>query len=81
VPSSTTLAELEALPALVAQLLKRVARLESERVPPDELLDAREAARLLSMTPSALRAAARRGSIPTVRIGRRLRFRRSALLR
>jgi hypothetical protein len=45
----------------------------------EELLDARTAAAFLSMTPAALRMAVYRGSIPCVRIGRRLRFRRSDL--
>ncbi len=47
----------------------------------DDLLDARAAATFLSMTPAALRMAVYRGSIPCVRIGRRLRFRRSDLSR
>ena len=47
----------------------------------DDLLDARTAATFLSMTPAALRMAVYRGSIPCVRIGRRLRFRRSELAR
>jgi excisionase family DNA binding protein len=47
----------------------------------DQLLDADEAAELLSMTPGALRAAARRGCIPCVHVGRRVRFRRSELVR
>jgi excisionase family DNA binding protein len=77
----TTLSDLEGLPALVAQLQERVAKLEQERVPPDDLLDVRDAAKLLSMSPAALRQAAWRGSIPCERVGRRLRFRRSDLLR
>ena len=46
----------------------------------EDLLDARAAAAFLSMTPAALRMAVYRGSIPCVRIGRRLRFRRADLM-
>jgi excisionase family DNA binding protein len=46
----------------------------------EDLLDARTAAAFLGMTPAALRMAVYRGSIPCVRIGRRLRFRRSDLI-
>lgn len=48
---------------------------------PDALLDAEDAARLLGMSPAALRRAAERGRFPvaTVRIGRRLRWRRGDL--
>lgn len=45
----------------------------------EDLLDARRAAAFLGMTPAALRMAVYRGTIPCVRIGRRLRFRRSEL--
>jgi excisionase family DNA binding protein len=47
---------------------------------PGQLLTADEAATLVGMTPSALRRAAERGTIPCRRIGRRLRFRRGDLL-
>ena len=47
----------------------------------EELLDVRAAASFLSMTPAALRMAVYRGSIPCVHIGRRVRFRRSDLVR
>jgi len=46
----------------------------------DRLVDADEAAAVLGMTSTALRKAAARGTIPAERIGRRLRFRLSALL-
>lgn len=46
----------------------------------DPLLDSREGAKLIGMTPAALRAAARRGTVKSEHIGRLLRFRRSALL-
>ena len=46
----------------------------------DRLVDAGEAAEVLGMTGAAVRKAAARGTIPAERIGRRLRFRLSALL-
>lgn len=46
----------------------------------EDLLDARGAATFLGLTPAALRMAVYRGTIRCVRIGRRLRFRRSDLL-
>jgi excisionase family DNA binding protein len=45
----------------------------------EDLLDARAAAAYLGMTPAALRMAVYRGTVPCVRVGRRLRFRRSQL--
>ncbi len=50
---------------------------------PDTLINAEEAARLLGMSPAALRRAAERGrfSVPPIRIGRRLRWRRGDLVR
>jgi hypothetical protein len=46
----------------------------------EDLLDARAAAVFLGMTPAALRMAVYRGTIPCLRVGRRLRFRRSDLV-
>ncbi len=46
----------------------------------EPLLDAVEAAKILGMTPPAVRAAAYRETLPCVRVGRLLRFRRSELL-
>jgi hypothetical protein len=46
----------------------------------EEMLDARAAAKLLSMSPVALRRRALRGQIPCKRVGRSLRFRRADLL-
>jgi hypothetical protein len=54
----------------------RVSELEtrlSERRP-EALLDVNGAAELLHMTPTAVRSAAYRGSLPCVRVGSRLRF-------
>lgn len=45
----------------------------------DRLLTAEEAADVLGMTPTAIRQAARRGTIPAVHVGRRVRFRLSDL--
>lgn len=45
----------------------------------EPLLDTEAAAKLLGLTPSALRMAVYRGTIPCVRVGRRLRFRASEL--
>lgn len=49
---------------------------------PDALLDAEDAARLLGMSPAALRRAAERGrfQVPPLRLGRRLRWRRGDLI-
>jgi excisionase family DNA binding protein len=44
------------------------------------LIDAREAAKVLGMSAPAVRAAAFRGTLPSIHVGRLLRFRRSALL-
>ena len=75
---------LAALPDEVAKLRARVAELEARTAQPADdgsLLNAKDAAALLQMTTTALRQAAYRGAIPCVRIGRRLRFRRSELLK
>lgn len=48
---------------------------------PERLVDVEEAARLLDMTPTAVRSAVGRGTLPCVRVGRRLRFRPSDLTR
>ena len=71
------------LPGAVEDLRQRIAELESRLTTSpanDTLLDTAGAAKLLAMTPEAVRQAAYRGTIPCVRVGRRLRFRRSELL-
>jgi excisionase family DNA binding protein len=71
------------LPEVVEELRQRIVELESRLTAPpanDTLLDTAGAAKLLAMTPEAVRQAAYRGTIPCVRVGRRLRFRRSELL-
>jgi hypothetical protein len=75
---------LAALPEEVAKLRARVAELEAratQTADDGSLLNAKDAAALLQMTTVALRQAAYRGAIPCVRIGRRLRFRRSELMK
>ena len=47
----------------------------------DELVDVERAAAILDMTEGALRKAVERGQIPCQRVGKRLRFRRTNLLR
>jgi excisionase family DNA binding protein len=46
----------------------------------EPLIDAREAGKILGMSAPAVRAAAFRGTIPFVHVGRLLRFRRSELV-
>jgi len=46
----------------------------------DEMLDVPRAARLLGMSASAVSKAALRGTLPCVRLGRRVRFRRTDLI-
>ncbi len=62
----------------------RIRTIVREALPPpldsiEHLVDAKGAAKLLGMTPSAVRMAAYRGTIPYEKIGRRLRFRPSLL--
>ena len=45
----------------------------------EPLIDAREAAKILGTSPAAVRAAAFRKTIPSVHVGRLLRFKRSDL--
>lgn len=62
-------------------LIRRVVREELQNSPVfDELLDAQEAGQILSMSKAAVLKAAQRGGIPSVRHGRRVRFRRRDLL-
>jgi excisionase family DNA binding protein len=73
------------LPAAVRELSDRVASLENtlrllHHLDSERLLDVAGAATLLHMTPAAVRQAVYRGSLPSLRLGRRLRFRRADLL-
>lgn len=82
--SLVDLEKLAELPALISALSDRIVTLEAKLAPssePEQLLTAVEAAKLLSLSVAAIRQAAYRGTIPCVRVGRRLRFKRSELLR
>ena len=68
----------EELRRTVATVLR--AELRALPIGGDRLVDADEAATVLGMTGGAVRKAAARGTIPTERVGRRLRFRLSVLL-
>jgi hypothetical protein len=73
------------LPTTVRELRARVASLEDavrllHRLDGEQLLDVPGAAALLHMTPRAVRQAVYRRTLPTLRLGRRLRFRRGDLL-
>lgn len=65
------------------EILQKVVREELEAALPstDELVDAKEAARLVCMTEAGVRRAAARGQLKCVRIGRRVRFKRGDLLK
>ena len=81
---SNAFGALAELPEVVEDLRQRIAELESRltTLPAnDTLLDTVAAAKLLAMTPAAVRQAAYRGTIPCVRVGRRLRFRPAELLK
>lgn len=68
----------EVIPAINEAVRRAIAA--APRADPDRLIDSTEAAALLGMTSSAVRKAAQRGSLPALRIGRRLRFRVGDLL-
>jgi excisionase family DNA binding protein len=80
------LTELAMVPAVLHELRREVDALRTEihqlrgHAATDDLLNVRTAAKMLGMTPAALRQAVYRGSLPALRIGRRLRFRREDLL-
>lgn len=83
-PATVDLEALAALPAVVAELRAKVEELEARLASPTEpenLVDMKGAAKLLGMTVTAVRSAAYRGSLPCLRVGSRLRFRPSDLLR
>jgi excisionase family DNA binding protein len=67
--------------AEVRAIIADVADESEKQMTPEPLVDAVEAARLLGMTAEAVRKAAYRRSIPSVKIGRRYRFRPSELIR
>jgi len=77
-------AAMVALPAEAAAIRSELVALRAEvgqlTAAQDRLIGVDEAAEILGMTVGALRKAAERGTLPSARIGRRLRFRRSELL-
>jgi excisionase family DNA binding protein len=70
-----------AVKAEVRAIMADVERGSDNETTIEPLVDAVEAARLLGMTAEAVRKAAYRRSIPSVKIGRRYRFRPSELTR
>jgi hypothetical protein len=71
-----TAAELAAVRREIAEL-RRAARAGNGA--DTDLVDAVGAAQILGMTPAAVRQAARRGTLPVIHLGRRVRFRRAEL--
>lgn len=70
-----------AVQSALEDIVRRVVRDELSRTTVgNALVDVEQAAELLSMTPASVRKAAQRGTIPCIRIGRRVRFRRHELL-
>ncbi|WP_428269481.1 helix-turn-helix domain-containing protein [Haliangium sp.] len=66
---------------MLADIVRGAVRAEVRAILDEELVDVHEAAQLLQMTEGAVRKAVERGQVPCTRVGRRLRFRRSELLR
>ncbi len=62
------------------EIVRDAIREELRTVLGEELLTAEDAAKLLHMSVPALRKAVERGQVACVRIGRRVRFRRSDLI-
>jgi excisionase family DNA binding protein len=64
------------------QMIVEVMRveLEASSSDSDRLVNVEEAADILGMTPSAVRKAAYRGTLPCQRVGRRVRFRLRSLI-
>ena len=66
---------------LMKEIVAEAVQMEIRSALEDELIDVEGAAAMLSMTEGALRKAVERGQVPCERVGNRLRFRRSNLLR
>ena len=64
----------------IRELVREAVRAEIRAALDEELIDTKEAAVLLNMSEAGLRKAVERGQIRCMRVGRRLRFRRSELL-
>ena len=67
--------------ALMKEIVAEAVQNEIRSALEDELIDVEAAAAMLDMTAGALRKAVERGQIPCQRVGARLRFRRSDLMR
>ena len=66
---------------LMKEIVAEAVQTEIRSALEDELIDVEGAAAMLDMTEGALRKAVERGQIPCQRVGTRLRFRRSDLMR
>lgn len=62
-------------------IFREVVRDELNALLKEDLVDTKEAAEILGLSPSALRKRVERGQLAVIRIGSSLRFRRSDLLR
>jgi excisionase family DNA binding protein len=75
------LAQLPAqIAALQAEIKELRAAMGAKPANDVDLVDVATAAKMLAITEAALRRATSRGTIPAVRFGRRVRYRRSDLL-
>ncbi|MBA3461472.1 MAG: helix-turn-helix domain-containing protein [Deltaproteobacteria bacterium] len=66
---------------LMKEIVAEAVQTEIRSALEDELIDVERAAAILCMTEGALRKAVERGHIPCQRVGSRLRFRRTDLMR
>ena len=66
---------------LMKEIVAEAVQSEIRSALEDELIDVEGAAAMLDMTEGALRKAVERGQVPCQRVGKRLRFRRSDLMR
>ena len=66
---------------LMKEIVAEAVQSEIRSALEDELIDVEGAAAILAMTEGALRKAVERGQVPCQRVGTRLRFRRSDLMR
>ena len=62
------------------EIVREAVRAEIRAVLDEELVDIKQAAQILNMSEAALRKAVERGQLRCIRLGRRVRFRRSELL-
>jgi excisionase family DNA binding protein len=67
--------------SLMKEIVAEAIQSELRSALEDELIDVERAAAMLNMTEGALRKAVERGQIPCQRVGSRVRFRRTDLLR